>query len=84
MKVCIISRLHQTKMKTIGIDTQKWTLACICYTMGGIRVVGQIDAYHMHVKAYYMHAKQVHTRSTPKLNFAYQYHEYTIYTHFYV
>ncbi len=23
-----------------GIDTQKWTLACIYYAMGGIRVVG--------------------------------------------
>ncbi len=41
MKVCINSRLRQIKTKTRGIDTQKWTLACICYEMGRIRVVGR-------------------------------------------
>ncbi len=28
------------KNKTCGNDMQKWTLACICYAMGKIRVVG--------------------------------------------
>ncbi len=37
MKVHIIVR--QIKTKTRGIDTQKWTLACLCYVMGRVRVV---------------------------------------------
>ncbi len=37
MKIRII--LRQIKTKTRGIDTQKWTLACLCYAMGRVRVV---------------------------------------------
>ncbi len=40
MKIHLNSTPNKNKM--CGIDAQKWTLACICYAMGRIRVVGSM------------------------------------------
>ncbi len=84
MKVRINSTPN--KNKTRGIDTQKWTLACI-YCITQWVELGLWDrcilyahpqiSYHMHAKtAYYMHGKQVRIICTLKSIFAYQYHEF--------
>ncbi len=80
------------KTKTRGIDTKKWTLACICYRVGlglwgrcisyvrknCVSYARQQISYHMHTKiAYYMHAKHARVIYTPKSIFSYQYHEFS-------